>query len=85
MAPFYYVLTLCFLFGTPLIIFGMKYLSAAAQTRAKARADDAYRELAQKAAAAQSETAASLAVMKNELTSIGTRLAAVEKMLKDVG
>lgn len=85
MSPFYYVLTLCFLFGTPLLIFGMKYLSAAYQARQKAKGDEAARELAQRAAAAQSETAASLAAMKSELASIGTRLAAVEKMLKDVG
>lgn len=85
MSPFYYVLTLSFLFGTPTIIFAMKYLSAAVQARAKARADEAYRELAQRAAAAQSESAVSLATVKTELQSIGTRLAAVEKMLKDVG
>ena len=38
MRPFYYVLTLLFMFGTPLIIFAMKYLSSAYQARAKARA-----------------------------------------------
>ena len=84
MSPFFYVLTLCFLFGTPLAIFAMKYASAAYQARAKARADEAYRALAEKTAAAQTETAASVATMKSELASIGTRLAAVEKMLKDV-
>ena len=85
MAPFYYVLTLSFLFGTILIVFGMKYLSAAMQARAKARADGEYRAIAERAAAAQSESAANLAAMKSELSTIGTRLAAVEKMLKDVG
>jgi len=84
MQPFYYVLTLLFLFGTPLVIFAMKYLSSAYQARAKARADEAYRELALKAAAVQSETAASLATMKSELTAIGTRLSAVEGILKAV-
>jgi len=84
MRPFYYVLTLVFLFGTPLIIFAMKYISAGYQARAKAAVDDAYRELAQKAAAAQSETAVSLAAMKSELAAIGTRLSAVENILKAV-
>jgi hypothetical protein len=84
MRPFYYVLTLLFMFGTPLIIFAMKYLSSAYQARAKARADDAYRDLAQKAAAAQAETAASLAAMKSELIAIGTRLGGVENILKAV-
>jgi hypothetical protein len=84
MQPFYYVLTLLFLFGTPLIIFAMKYLSSAYQARAKAKVDDAYRDLAQKASAAQSETAASLATMKSELAAIGARLGAVENILKAV-
>jgi hypothetical protein len=84
MRPFYYVLTLIFMFGTPLIIFAMKYISSAYQARAKTAVDDAYRELAQKAAAAQSETAASLATMKSELMAIGSRLSAVENILKAV-
>jgi cbb3-type cytochrome oxidase subunit 3 len=84
MSPFYYVLSMIFLFGTPLIIFAMKYISSAYQARAKASADEAYRDLAQKAATAQSETAASLAAMKSELAAIGTRLSAVETVLKAV-
>ena len=85
MSPFYYVLSMLFLFGTPLIIFAMKYASAAAQARAKAQAEEAYRELAQKSAAAQSEIAASLAAMKSELVTIDVRLTGVEKILKEVG
>jgi hypothetical protein len=84
MQPFYYVLTLLFLFGTPLIVFAMKYMSSAYEARAKARADETYRDLAQKAAAAQSETVASLASMQSELTAIGTRLSAIEHILKAV-
>jgi hypothetical protein len=84
MRPFYYVLTLLFLFGTPLIIFAMKYISSAYQARTNARADAAYRELAQRAAAAQSETAASLATVKADLAAIGRRLGAVEEILKAV-
>jgi hypothetical protein len=84
MEPFFYLLTLAVMSGTPLLIFGMKYWSVAYQARAKASADDAYRDLAQKATAAQSETAASLASMKSELAAIGTRLSAVENILRAV-
>jgi hypothetical protein len=84
MQPFYYVLTLAVMAGTPLIIFGLKYWSAAYQADAKARADEAYRALAQKAMAAQSETAASLTAMKSELAAMGARLSAVETILKAV-
>jgi hypothetical protein len=72
-------------FGTIILVFAMKYFSAAYQARAKARADEAYRDLAQRAAAAQSESAASLTAMKSELAAINARLTAVEKILKDVG
>lgn len=84
MQPFYYVLTLVFLFGTPLIIFTMKYLSSAYQARAKAQADDAYRELAQKAVGVQADNGTALAAMRVELSQIGERLTAVEKILKAV-
>ncbi len=80
-----YLISMGVLFGTPLLIFGMKYLSAAYQARARLAGDDAYKELAQKAVAAQSESAASLAVIQGELSDVRTRLAAVEKILKDVG
>jgi hypothetical protein len=72
-------------FGTILVVFAMKYFSAAYQARQKAKGDEAYRAIAQGAAAAQSETAASLSTMKTELAAINTRLSAVEKILKDVG
>lgn len=84
MQPFYYVLTLLFLFGTPLIIFAMKYVSAAYAARSKGQADDAYRELAQKAATAESENSASLVAIRAELSQIVERLSAVEKILKAV-
>lgn len=84
MSPFFYVLTLTFLFGTPIVIFAMKYFSAAYQARQKARADEAYRALAEKAATAQSENTASLSAMRADLASVATRLAAIEKILKAV-
>ena len=73
------------LFGTILVVFAMKYFSAAYQARQKATGDQAYRDIAEKAAAAQSDTAASLSAIKTDLAAINTRLTAVEKILKDVG
>ena len=55
-----YLITLFLLFGTPVLIFAMKYVSAAVQAWSRGRSESAYRELAEKAAAAQSESAATL-------------------------
>ncbi|HEV2651297.1 MAG TPA: hypothetical protein VGU69_08565 [Rhizomicrobium sp.] len=64
--------------GTILIVFGMKYLAAIRQARAKVLTEDAYRALAEKATTAQADSAAHLA-------DISARLTAVEKILKEVG
>jgi hypothetical protein len=72
-------------FGTIIVVFAMKYFSAAYQARQKAKGDEAARDLAQRAAVAQAETAAALSAMKTDLTAINARLTAVEKILKDVG
>ncbi len=85
MSEHIYLITLGLLLAGPLLIFGMKYASAAYQARARVQNDDAYRNVAQKAAAAQSETATSLSSMQADLAEIKTRLAAVEKILKEVG
>ena len=65
-------------FVTVLLVFAMKYFSAARQARLRIASEDAYRQLAQKAVNAQAESASALA----EIT---TRLAAVERILKEVG
>jgi hypothetical protein len=59
------------------LVFFMKYVSAVLQARVRLGQDEAYRELAAKAAAAQAQTAAAL-------SEIQSRLAAVEKILKEV-
>jgi hypothetical protein len=59
------------------LIFGMKYVSAIMEAKVRLKQDDAYREIAARAAAAQAETAATLAEIVN-------RLAGLEKILKDV-
>jgi Mg2+ and Co2+ transporter CorA len=84
MSPFYYVLSMLFLFGTPLVIFAMKYMSSAYQARMRAQADDAYRDLAQRCAQTQSESAASLSAIQGDVSQISARLTAIEKILKAV-
>ncbi|NHZ80844.1 hypothetical protein F2P44_16405 [Massilia sp. CCM 8695] len=69
---------------TVLLIFGMKYVAAIQQAKARLTSDDAYRQLAAQAAAAQTETAAALAVINGNLAELKTRVAAIEKMLRDV-
>ena len=79
-----FFLAISLVLGTILLVFGMKYLSGAYQARSRIKGEDAYRELAEKAVTAQSRNAASLSSMESELSNIVTRLAAVEKILKEV-
>jgi hypothetical protein len=59
------------------LVYFMKYVSAVLQARVRLGQDEAYREIATRAAAAQAETAALL-------SQILARVAVVEKILKDV-
>jgi uncharacterized membrane protein len=79
-----YLLTLFMPLATILIVFGMRYASSVYQARARAANDNAYRTLAEKAVAAQRETAASLSSVQAALSEIGNRLIAVEIILKAV-
>ncbi|MDB5676260.1 MAG: hypothetical protein JWM65_3242 [Sphingomonas bacterium] len=79
-----YFITLALLFGTILAVFAFKYVSAAVQARAKGANDENYRALAQRAVAAESEHAASVATIMTELTQVGARLGAIETILKQV-
>ena len=83
MMPIYYLITLALPLATILIVFGMKYISAAVQARAQAAADTAHRELAQQAVAAQAQNATALSAIGGDLAEIKMRLAAVEKGLKE--
>lgn len=84
MAPYLYLITLGVFFGTPLLIFGMKYASAAHQARSRATGDEAYRKLAADAVTAQAGNAATLLAIQSEMSEIKTRMASVEKILKAV-
>ena len=84
MSEVIYLLTLGLFFGTILLVFGMKYFSAALGARASQAREDAYRALAAKAVTAQAESAGLLAAMQSELSEIKARLMSVEKILKAV-
>jgi hypothetical protein len=60
------------------VVFFMKYVSEILQARVRLGQDEAYRALAAQAAAAQTQTALLL-------TEVKSRLAAIEKILTDVG
>jgi hypothetical protein len=67
------------------LVFFMKYVSAVLQARVRLGQDEAYRELAAKAAVTQGEMATALSSFSTVLAEIQSRLAGVEKILKDVG
>ncbi|HEY0585717.1 MAG TPA: hypothetical protein VGD52_06265 [Pseudoduganella sp.] len=85
MSEHIYLMTLGLPLATVLLVFGMKYWSAAHKARAEAASAEAYRDLAAKSAAAQAEHAAALAAMQATLSNMNSRLAEVETMLKEVG
>jgi hypothetical protein len=84
MAEQLYLMTLCLPLATILLVFGMRYFSAVQQARARLANDDAYRQIAEKSATAQSETATALSSIQTSLSEVRTRLTAVEKILKEV-
>lgn len=84
MSEFVYFATLGLVLGTVVLVFGMRYVAAVTQARARAASENSYRQLAE-TAAAQPATAAALSSIQSTLTDVGSRLAAVEKILKDVG
>jgi Tfp pilus assembly protein PilO len=79
-----YFLTMAFVLGTVLTVFGMRYFAALQQAKAKLAHDDAYRRIAETAGTAQAETAATLLAIQSGLAEVRARLAAIEKILKDV-
>ena len=66
------------------LVFFVKYVSAVLQARVRLGQDEAYRELAAKAAFSQAEMVAALSSFAAVLAEIQSRLAVVEKILKDV-
>jgi hypothetical protein len=84
MTTILYLLTLVLPLATILIVFGVRYYALVQQARARLANDDAYRQLAESASAAQSRIATSLAAMEASLSDVRARMAAVETILKAV-
>lgn len=84
MSEYVYFLTIGLPLATILLIFGMKYFSAAQQAKARLANDEAYRQMAAQATAAQAETAKTLASIDATLADLKARLGGVEKLLKEV-
>jgi Tfp pilus assembly protein PilO len=79
-----YLLTICLPLATIILVFGMRYWSAVQQAKARLANDQAYRDLAARAATAQSENAIALNAVNASLADLKTRIAALEKVLKEV-
>jgi hypothetical protein len=84
MQPYIYFITLAVIFGTIIVVFGIRFLQASAVAGADAAHTDAYRKLAADAVTAQSGNAATLSAIQSELAEIKTRMTSVEKILKAV-
>jgi len=66
------------------LVFCVKYIAAAFQASAQKSDDRHFRILAEKVAAVQSETQATMAGIRADLSKIASSLAAVEKILQQV-
>ena len=84
MTTMLYILTIVLPLATILIVFAMRYYATVQQAKARLANDDAYRQLAESASAAQSRIATSLGAMEANLSDVRTRMAAVETILKAV-
>lgn len=82
--PIIYFITLGVMFGTIIIVFGIRFLQASVVARSDAAHTDAYRKLASDAVTAQAGNAATLSAIQCELAAIRARMANVETILKAV-
>ena len=69
---------------TVIVVFAMKYLSAARGVRISVAKDDELRELARRAIAASEESATALSALKASVLDMQSRLSHIETILKDV-
>jgi Na+-transporting methylmalonyl-CoA/oxaloacetate decarboxylase gamma subunit len=84
MSEHVYFLSLGLVFGTILLIFGIRAYSAIQQAKARDASEASYRQIAEKAVAAASENTTVLASIQAALAEVRIRLTAIEKILKDV-
>jgi hypothetical protein len=82
--PAIYFISLGAMFGTIIIVFGIRFLQASVVARADAAHSDAYRKLASDAVTAQAGNAATLSAIQSELAEIKARMTSVETILKAV-
>ena len=79
-----FILVTILVLVTVILIFAMKYFAAARQARLRITSEDTYRELAERTVEAQEKSVEILAALKSGMSQIETRLASVEKVLKEV-
>jgi hypothetical protein len=84
MSPTIYFISMGAVLGTIILVFGIRFLQASAVAGADAAHTDAYRKLASDAVTAQAGNAATLSAIQSELAEVKTRMANVEKILKQV-
>lgn len=80
-----YLTTIGLFFGTILIVFAMKYISVAVSARARIASDEAYKALADKAVALESQSAAALAAIQADVAKLKVTVTSVEEILRKVG
>jgi hypothetical protein len=81
---FPYLLTICLIAGTVLLVFGMRALSAVEQAKVRNAGDATYRQIAEKAVNSASENTAALVSVQAAMEEVRMRLTAIEKVLKEV-
>ena len=79
-----YVFTLSLFFGTILLIFGMKYVSAIMAARARAERDPSYRTLAYKPHPSQHKNQTRPATHQADLATVAAKVVTIEHVLKQV-
>jgi hypothetical protein len=84
MSEHVFFITISLPLATILAVFGMRYFAAVKEARLRFASDEAYRQLAEKSAAAQAETAQALASISATLSEVRTRVTVIEKVLKEV-
>lgn len=84
MSEIIYVFTLATLFGTIITVFALRYATAAKLAKASHGNDDAYRQLAARAIDVQAEHASALAAIHATLAELRSRVAGLEKVLREV-
>ena len=84
MSEHLFLLSICLVLGTILLVFGMRAFSAIQQAKVRNASDATYRQIAEKAVAAASENTTALSSIQTALADVRTRLTAIEKVLKEV-